>query len=119
MNPFWVIQSYAPRAQALVPLAARQLERKGYLVQIAHEGEESWFVRALVVLAVRPRWRWWLELVRWVSSRCWFGRHQWVLIRSFPRIDQSVRFLWRCTRCRVRKTTRHYKQPKGESHGSV
>lgn len=68
MNPFWVVQRYSPRAQALVSLAARQLERQGYLVQIAHDTEGSWeILRAFVVLAVWPRRRGWLEFVRRVS----------------------------------------------------
>ena len=70
MNPFWVVQSYSPRMQILSSLAAQQLERRGYLVQIAQEMVGRWdFVRAHVVLAVKPRWHWWLEFVRGVSYR--------------------------------------------------
>ena len=71
MNPFWVVQRYSPRAQLLASLAARQLERRGYLVRIAQETVGRWdFVRAHVVLAVWPRRRGWLEFVRRVSFRC-------------------------------------------------
>ncbi len=73
MRPFWVVQRYSPRAQALALLAARQLERRGYLVRIAEDTVGSWdYVQAFVVLAVRPRRRGWLELVRRVS--CCFRR---------------------------------------------
>lgn len=70
MNPFWVVQSYSPRAQALALLSARQLERRGYLVRVAQETEGSWeILRSFVVLAVRPRRQGWLEFVRRVSYR--------------------------------------------------
>lgn len=75
MNPFWVVQHYSPRAQALALLSARQLERRGYLVRVAEHTEGSWGVlRAFVVLAVRPRRPGWLKFVRRVSYR--FRRRQ-------------------------------------------
>ena len=65
MSPLWVVQRFRPRFWDLVPFTALQLERRGYLVRIAHEtvGLDQ-HVLALVVLAVRPRWRWLLELLR-------------------------------------------------------
>lgn len=121
MNPFWVIQSYTPRAQALVPLAALQLERRGYLVQIAAD-EDPWRLApvALVVLGVRPRCRHLLEFVRWFSSRCRWAGHRWVLRRAIPREEGSTRYLWSCYRCNRRRVTRTNVAPKGGwFHGSL
>lgn len=70
MSALWVVQRFRPRFWDLVPFTALQLERRGYLVQVAQETFGSWeTVRALVVFAVRPRWRWWLEFVRWVCLK--------------------------------------------------
>lgn len=68
MTPFWVVRRFRPRVWDLVPLTALQWERRGYLVRIAQDTTRRGMVRALVVLAVRPRWRWWLECVRWISA---------------------------------------------------
>jgi len=120
MSPFWVLQSFTPRAQALALLSARQLECQGYLVRIAQDEDPPRPAPvAFVVLAVWPRCRWLLEFIRWFSSRCWWAGHRWVLRRSFLREGDSARYLWSCHRCRRRCITRTDIAPGGKSHGSL
>ncbi len=100
MKPLWVVRSFSQRLWDLIPLWALQLERQGYLVRIAETEERSGMLpQSLVVLAVRPRWGWWLELVRKVGSNCTFTGHQWVLKHSSRKPDGSFRHFWRCRRC--------------------
>ena len=100
MKPLWVVRSFSQRLCDLLPLWALQLERQGYLVRVAEETEwGTSTVRALVILAVRPRWRWWLELVRRVGSSCLFTGHRWSLKQRSHRLDGSFRYFWRCRRC--------------------
>ena len=107
MTPPWIIRSFRPPAWDLVPLTALQWERRGYLVRIAQDRSHwSETVSALVVLAVRPRWRWWLELVRWTHTRCWLVGHRLVLRSCFRRANGARRYLWRCHRCGVAEITR-------------
>ncbi len=119
MRPLWVISHCPYRVFDLVPRLALQLEKCGYLVRIAEESKRSSHtVYSLVVIAVRPRWGWWLESVRWASTQCWLIGHKWVLKKVFEKGQEKRRYLWRCQRCRASHITRTLKQG-GEFHGGL